>query len=120
MLTETQIQSVLQEITDPEIPTISIIDLGIVRDIIITGEDVKVILTPTFSACPAMKMIENQVKDKLKSLGIEKPEVIMSFEKPWNSDMISDYGKEMIKKHGITPPPVHNGIVNIDILIKTE
>lgn len=120
MITKTQIQSALLEINDPEIPTISIIDLGIVSDIIINGENVKVVLTPTFSACPAMNMIEQQVRDKLISLGIDNPEVIMSFEKPWNSDMITAYGKEMIKKQGITPPQVHKGIVEIDIISKAE
>ena len=120
MITTSQIESALQEIKDPEIPTISIVDLGIVRNIQIESDSVKVTLTPTFAGCPALNLILEEVRKKLLSLGVEKPEVIMSYKEPWNSDMISEYGKEMLKKHGITPPPVHNGLVNIEILSKVE
>ena len=103
---------------DPEIPTISIVDLGIVTGIDIKNDFVKITLTPTFSGCPALKIMEEMVADKLNSKNI-KNEVNTSFETQWNTNMISEKGLEALKKHGLAPPPKHKGYVELDVLSDT-
>ena len=103
---------------DPEIPTISIVDLGIVTGIDIEPDVVKITLTPTFSGCPALKIMEEMVSEKLNKENI-KNEVITSFEKQWNTNMISEKGLEALKKHGLAPPPRHKGYIELDVLSDT-
>jgi ring-1,2-phenylacetyl-CoA epoxidase subunit PaaD len=117
MITKEEILTALEDVKDPEIPTISVVDLGIISDVKIKEDNsVSVTMTPTFSGCPALKMLENLVKEKIESLDIENVEVKTTFDVPWNTNMITVKGKEMLKKHGLAPPPQHDGIIQIDIL----
>ncbi|RPI15567.1 MAG: phenylacetate-CoA oxygenase subunit PaaJ [Ignavibacteriae bacterium] len=117
MITRQEILKALEDVRDPEIPTISVVDLGIVTDVILNEDkSVSVTMTPTFSGCPALKMLENMVKEKIESIGIKQVDVKTTFDVPWNTNMISPKGKEMLKKHGLAPPPEHNGVIQIDIL----
>jgi ring-1,2-phenylacetyl-CoA epoxidase subunit PaaD len=117
-ITESHITSLLEEIMDPEIPTISIVDLGIVTGIDITENEVKVTLTPTFSGCPALKIMEDMVREKLNSHSINNS-VVTSFKVQWNTNMISEKGLVALKKHGLAPPPRHKGYVELDVLSDT-
>lgn len=119
-VTVSQIQGWLEEIADPEIPAISIVDLGIVTDILI-GENkvVTVKLTPTFSGCPALKMIEKMVEQKLLEKGVRSAKVMTTFEVAWNSNRISEKGLAGLKKHGLAPPPKHKGYIELDVLSDT-
>ena len=117
-LSESHITTLLEEVMDPEIPTISIVDLGIVTGIDIEPDAVKITLTPTFSGCPALKIMEEMVAEKLNKENI-KNEVITSFEKQWNTNMISEKGLEALKKHGLAPPPRHKGYIELDVLSDT-
>ncbi|HEY3251166.1 MAG TPA: 1,2-phenylacetyl-CoA epoxidase subunit PaaD [Ignavibacteria bacterium] len=111
----------LSEIMDPEIPTISIVDLGIVNDVKINDDySVSINLTPTFSGCPALKYIEDLVRDKIGMLGIRTVSVKTSFDVQWNTDMITEKGLEALKKHGLAPPEKHNGLIQIEILEKVK
>jgi ring-1,2-phenylacetyl-CoA epoxidase subunit PaaD len=118
MNTETQdIYQFLETVMDPEIPTISLVDLGIVTGVEFNslGEPI-VKLTPTFSGCPALKMMEDLVRDKLLEVGYQNPQVITSFEVAWNTNMISEKGREALKKHGLAPPEKHSGYIELDVL----
>ena len=115
IISESHITSLLEEIMDPEIPTISIVDLGIVTGIDISDKEVKIILTPTFSGCPALKTMEDMVREKLSSHGISNT-VVTSFKVQWNTNMISEKGLVALKKHGLAPPPRHKGYVELDVL----
>ena len=118
MDTETQeIYQFLETVMDPEIPTISLVDLGIVTGVEFNslGEPI-VKLTPTFSGCPALKMMEDLVRDKLLEVGYQNPQVITSFEVAWNTNMISEKGREALKKHGLAPPEKHSGYIELDVL----
>ena len=115
IISESHITSLLDEIMDPEIPTISIVDLGIVTGIDISDKEVKIILTPTFSGCPALKIMEDMVREKLSSHGISNT-VVTSFKVQWNTNMISEKGLVALKKHGLAPPPRHKGYVELDVL----
>lgn len=104
-------------VMDPEIPTISIVDLGIVTEII-SNEDnhAYVQLTPTFSGCPALKVMEQLVTDALRNVGYQEVKVETSFKTQWNTNMISEKGRAALLKHGLAPPPKHDGYFELDVL----
>lgn len=114
---ELHIKETLEMVMDPEIPTISIVDLGIVTKI--SSENPKhayVQLTPTFSGCPALKIMEQLVHDALSSAGYQDIKVETSFETQWNTNMISEKGRAALLKHGLAPPPKHDGYIELDVL----
>ena len=98
------IQSILQEVTDPEIPVISVLDLGIVRDIVFGDDHIEVVITPTYSGCPAMLEIEKEIHNALKKEGIENVKVTTQLAPAWTTDWMTESGKEKLKKYGIAPP----------------
>lgn len=121
IITKEDIIDALHDVKDPEIPTISVVDLGIIRKIEIDEDNqVKVTMTPTFSGCPALKIMENMVREKIEQLGINNAEVVTTFDEPWNTDMITPGGLEGLKKHGLAPPERHSGLVQIDFLAKVK
>jgi ring-1,2-phenylacetyl-CoA epoxidase subunit PaaD len=93
----------LGQVADPEIPVLSITDLGIVRDVEI-GETVTVALAPTYSGCPATEVIERTVLEALRAHGIEHAEIRRVLSPPWTTDWISDAGREKLREYGIAPP----------------
>ncbi len=117
MVTKEEILKALEDVKDPEIPTISVVDLGIVTGVKINDNNsVSVTLTPTFAGCPALSIIENIVKDRISQLNVESVDVKTNFDVQWNTNMITEKGREMLKKHGLAPPPLHNGLVQLDVL----
>ena len=117
MLTEQELWQALEVVKDPEIPTLSMVDMGIITKIEIRGErSVFVEMTPTFTGCPAIKMMENMVADRLKVIGIENVEVKTTFDTPWNSNKLTERGLLCLKKHGLAPPPKHNGEITNELL----
>jgi ring-1,2-phenylacetyl-CoA epoxidase subunit PaaD len=104
MVTTNQIWQFLEEVSDPEIPVLTINDLGVVRDVQFDGVSCKVIITPTYSGCPAMQMIEDQIKEKLHEKGIEKVEVELTLSPAWTTDWISEQGRNKLREYGIAPP----------------
>lgn len=117
---ENKIKAILETVMDPEIPTLSIVDLGIVTGIISENEHQAYIkLTPTFSGCPALRIMETMVHDKLIEEGFTDVKVHTSFDVQWNSNMISEKGLAALKKHGLAPPPKHDGYIELDVLSDT-
>ncbi|MCC6180921.1 MAG: phenylacetate-CoA oxygenase subunit PaaJ [Bacteroidia bacterium] len=105
MHTKDDIFLLLSEIPDPEIPVISITDLGVIRSIDIKNqESISVNITPTYSGCPAMKQIEDDVKKKLLDYGFKNIAVNMVFSPPWTTDWIPEEAKERLRQYGIAPP----------------
>lgn len=94
----------LEEVKDPEIPVLSVVDLGIVRDISPNAEGgVTVTITPTYSGCPAMDTIEREIKEILESRGI--PAIVKSTLRPaWTTDWLSEKGRKALEEYGIAPP----------------
>ena len=103
------VRQALYEVSDPEIPTISIIDLGIVTNIEVSDLGTNVTLTPTFAGCPALRYMEVLVENKLKEKGFPNPKAKTSFEIQWNTSMITAEGLVALKKHGLAPPPPTTG-----------
>lgn len=106
----------LEEVKDPEIPVLSLIDLGVIRDVDLEDDKVTVEMTPTFSGCPAMDYMKKDVERVLEEHGISNFEVNVSFKSQWNSNMISEKGRKALKEFGLAPPPKHNMQIDIDIL----
>ena len=104
-----QVYQWLAEVPDPEIPVLSILDLGIVRDVAV-GDGVTVTLTPTYSGCPATEAIEAGVRAALQDRGIDEVAVERVLSPPWTTDWISEEGREKLRKYGIAPPTTQKEI----------
>lgn len=91
-------------VLDPEVPVLSVIDLGIVRDIREEGEAVVVDVTPTYSGCPAMGVIEHDVRESLEKAGARRVVVNTVFQPAWTTDWISPDARERLRAYGIAPP----------------
>jgi len=98
------IYSYLEEINDPEVPVLSIIDLGIVRDVRMNDEELEVIITPTYTGCPAMDMINATIKIQLATLGFKKIKITQVLSPAWTTEWMSEEGKRKLKEYGIAPP----------------
>ena len=104
-ISKEHIISLLSEIPDPEIPVITIIELGVIRDIDITDDtSISLKITPTYSGCPAMKQIEDDMRKKLSDNGITNITINTIFSPPWTTDWITPEAKEKLRKYGIAPP----------------
>lgn len=106
----------LDAVKDPEIPVLSLVDLGVITDIKIESNSVSVEMTPTFVGCPAIDMMKSEVIEVIKQHGIENVSVNISFKQAWTSDKISENGKAALKKFGLAPPPSAALIADIDVL----
>ncbi len=104
MHTEKEIFDLLSEIPDPEIPVISIVELGVIRKVSSNGKSIDVVITPTYSGCPAMKQMEDDVCKKLKENGYETVHVSMVYSPAWTTDWLSEEAKLKLQKYGIAPP----------------
>jgi ring-1,2-phenylacetyl-CoA epoxidase subunit PaaD len=106
----------LDEVKDPEIPVLSLVDLGVITDITIHPDKVTVEMTPTFVGCPALDMMKSEVSQKLREKGVTDVEIIVTFKVPWSSDRISERGRAALKKFGLAPPLSTGLITDIDML----
>lgn len=98
------IYKILEEVKDPEVPVLSVIDLGVVRNVEISGNHATIDITPTYSGCPAMQVIEDDIKKILISYGFKKVIVNTVFSPAWTTDWISDKGLAQLEAYGIAPP----------------
>lgn len=99
----------LGEITDPEIPVVSLVEMGIVREVRVDDDGVTVFMTPTFAGCPALDMMRAAIVEKLRAMGIARVEVKTLLNPPWSSDWIAETARAKLKAFGLAPPPKHGG-----------
>ncbi len=99
-MTTADIRAVLETVMDPEIPVVSVVDLGIVRDV--TADRVRI--TPTYSGCPATEVIERTIREALDAAGYRDVAIETELAPPWTTDWITDQGKAALKAYGIAPP----------------
>ncbi|MEM8786496.1 MAG: 1,2-phenylacetyl-CoA epoxidase subunit PaaD [Pseudomonadota bacterium] len=97
-----RVMAVLADVPDPEIPALSVVDLGIVRDV--RPDPAEVILTPTYSGCPATAAIEASVRQALDAAGLETVGIRTVLSPPWTTDWITKAGHEKLRAYGIAPP----------------
>jgi ring-1,2-phenylacetyl-CoA epoxidase subunit PaaD len=109
LVTTERVWEALSEIPDPEIPVISIVDLGVVRDIAVDGERVHIEFTPTFLGCPALEVMRDSIADAVHALGAE-PDVEVVLDDSWSTDRITAEGRRKLRESGFAPPqPRGNG-----------
>lgn len=103
-ITEETIWNILAEVKDPEVPVLSVLDLGIVRSVNITGDQIHIVITPTYSGCPAMDVISMDIRLKLMEKGFRKVDLQQQLSPAWTTDWMSEEGKRKLKAFGIAPP----------------
>ena len=101
---EEKLWHILEEVKDPEVPVLSIIDLGIVRDVKLEGERINIVITPTYSGCPAMDVISMDIRLKLIEKGYRNVTIQQQLSPAWTTDWMSEEGKKKLKAFGIAPP----------------
>jgi ring-1,2-phenylacetyl-CoA epoxidase subunit PaaD len=99
-----EILSLLSEVCDPEIPVLTIMDLGVVREVIPGEDGAEIIITPTYSGCPAMDAISMDIRMRLMEAGVGKIKITTVLNPAWTTDWMSEEGKRKLKEYGIAPP----------------
>lgn len=98
------IRKILERVTDPEIPVLTIADLGVLQDVYWNNDELTVVITPTYSGCPAMQTIEQDIIETLKSEGYAQVKVKTQLAPAWTTDWLSQSGREKLREFGIAPP----------------
>lgn len=104
MLSSEEVYGVLNTVMDPEVPVISVVELGIVRDVAIQDEAVTITITPTYSGCPAMREIEADIRTALLERGVRDVNVKLVLSPAWTTDWIGPDAREKLRAYGIAPP----------------
>lgn len=112
-LTVERIWQALDEVKDPEIPVISVVEMGIIREVDIDLGRVTVKMTPTFSGCPALHVIRANIERQVRGLGVATVRVETVLYPPWSSDWMTVDARQKLKAFGIAPPPMHGGNVEV-------
>jgi len=99
-----EIWELLESVQDPEIPVLNVVDIGIVRDVRVADRSVEIVITPTYSGCPAMDMIEKDIVRTLAENDYEDTIITTVLSPPWTTDWLSDEAKEKLRCTGIAPP----------------
>tara|TARA_B100001094_G_scaffold268203_1_gene271808 strand:+ start:411 stop:863 length:453 start_codon:yes stop_codon:yes gene_type:complete len=99
-----KIWELLNTVPDPEIPVISVVELGVIRDVIFSENSYVISITPTYSGCPAVKAFQDDIKTCLKENDIENFELKIVYSPTWTTDWMTESTKEKLKKYGIAPP----------------
>ena len=94
----------LEKVPDPEIPVLSVVDLGILRDVRQEGETLIVTITPTYSGCPATEAIRHDIEAALRERGVGKLRIETRLSPPWSTDWLSEKGRAALERYGIAPP----------------
>jgi ring-1,2-phenylacetyl-CoA epoxidase subunit PaaD len=112
-LTTSLIWKALEEVKDPEIPVVSLVEMGIVREVAVDDQVVVIMITPTFAGCPALQVMINDVEARIRQLGAEDVKVEVVLAPPWSSDWITPEARGKLKSFGLAPPPFHGGRVEM-------
>jgi ring-1,2-phenylacetyl-CoA epoxidase subunit PaaD len=111
----------LEEVKDPEIPVLSLVDLGVITKVDIMDADrIVVELTPTFTGCPALEVMKSDILTVLIKHGVAVPKVEVSFREPWTSDRITERGRAALQGFGLAPPPPASMFTDLSILERIE
>lgn len=109
IISESMVWDWLEGVPDPEIPVISVVDLGVIRDVKVAGDDVTVTLTPTYSGCPAMSVIAMDIEVALAKQGARNVTLKTQLAPAWTTDWMSEKGRARLEGYGIAPPQEAGG-----------
>lgn len=113
--TAQQILSALHGVKDPEIPSISVVDMGIVRNVLVQSNAVTVTITPTFVGCPAIATMRSDIEATIRNMGYSDVTVEVNFDEPWTTNLISDAGRAALLVHGLAPPEPFSGTLSLEL-----
>lgn len=116
MLTVKAIWAALADVPDPEIPVVSLVEMGIIRKVALRDDTVTVTMTPTFSGCPALHMMRDQITQRLLQMGLKEVTIQTTFNPPWTSDWITESARSKLRAFGLAPPPRHGGSFEIVLM----
>jgi len=122
---EKQVWQILSAVTDPEVPVLTVLDLGIVREVKLTGDtsqgwELEIIITPTYTGCPAMGMISMNIRFALLQEGFTDIKITQTLSPAWTTDWMSEKGKEKLKAYGIAPPHYRQSVCTPDSFQQEE
>ena len=115
-----QIRNILKDVPDPEVPVLSVQDLGIIRDILLRDDEVEVVITPTYSGCPAMDVIATHIRLALLENGFKNIKVSTVLTPAWTTDWMSEEGRQKLKAYGIAPPNPKQQVCNNELFAPHE
>jgi ring-1,2-phenylacetyl-CoA epoxidase subunit PaaD len=119
-----KIWSILEEVCDPEVPVLSVIDLGIIRDVKLMStndeEGIEVVITPTYSGCPAMDVIRMNIRMVLLEHGYKNVQITTVLSPAWTTDWMTEAGKHKLKAYGIAPPNPKQQVCNTRLFAEDE
>jgi len=115
-LTSQQVWQILEEVKDPEIPVVSVVEMGLIRQVALSENHVLVRMTLTFAGCPALQVMRTEIEDRLRQAGAEEVQVQITLSPPWTTDWITAEARKKLKGFGLAPPPQHGG--NFEKLLK--
>jgi len=115
-----KIWELLETVSDPEIPVLTVTDLGIIRDVKLHGDEVEIIITPTYTGCPAMDMIAMNIKLALIEQGYQNIKITSVLSPAWTTDWMTANGKEKLKAYGIAPPNPKQQVCNQELFAAAE
>lgn len=108
MNTREQIYEILEQVSDPEIPVLTVVDMGIIREVNLEGPIPEIIITPTYSGCPAMDAISMDIRMKMLEHGVGQVKISNQLSPAWTTDWMSESGKSKLNAYGIAPPSPAN------------
>ncbi len=106
----------LDEVKDPEIPVVSVVEMGIVRNVTVEGSKVIVSITPTFSGCPALHAMQEDIASCLNAMGFDSVEIKVVLSPPWSTEWIAEEARAKLESFGLAPPPRHSGDVSLVLM----
>lgn len=116
-MTVEDVYAALMNVKDPEIPTISIVDMGIVTDVTVSEtDDVHVTMTPTFVGCPAIDVMRRDAEQAVEQAGAASVRVDVTFDTPWNTNRLTEAGRAALLKHGLAPPVEYDTVLDLTVL----
>lgn len=120
MVTEDSIWDALRAVADPEIPAVSVVDMGMIREVSVTGTSARVVVLPTFTGCPALPIIKSDVAAAVQGVeGVTEVTVEVSFVPPWTSDRITTEGRTKLEGFGLAPPTGEGPVLIANIGLPT-
>ena len=109
MITTEQVWQALEAVKDPEIPVVSVVEMGIVRQVSVDHDHVRVQMTPTFSGCPALQVMRDEIEAEVRRVGAAEVTVETILSPPWSTDWITEEARQKLRAFGLAPPPRHGG-----------
>ncbi|GAB1430677.1 phenylacetate-CoA oxygenase subunit PaaJ [Ignavibacteria bacterium] len=116
MISPEDVWCALHDVKDPEIPTLSIVDMGIITNVKVENGHIKVSMTPTFVGCPAIEVMRKDVELRIAEMNPESVEVEVNLDVPWDTNRITDNGRAALKKFGLAPPPRYDMVLELEVL----